>query len=307
MSRRLAETLAAILLLGVSQVAEACFWCYWYMCSWEVGPGRLHCVSTCYGGTGDPTDNCWCVASGPACWGAQAPGNSSWLASTACPPGSLLSATTPASWTPGAPIVVKQHAHSLVLRKAPSVTTISQSGAAAPGTSPLPKGCAERVGAQGERIVECVAPGYHGPAPADAFSFSADPGLLLQIAEFNKSLAYAVYALQRTSQSSPLDLGGGELFVSVPTDVALVRDVILGRRTARNSEGRAERFEFVRIVAPTGDAFRFQLRSVDDPNGPAIELELMRSDGAAGVLRVVRWSPANSVRKRPSVSSPKSC
>jgi hypothetical protein len=250
MSRRLARTLAAIVLVAASQVAEAC----------DV------------------------------------------LARAGCPPGSMLSTATPATWAPSALVVGKQHAKPSVLWKATSLTTTSQSGAAAPGSNPVPKGCVERTGAQGERIVECTAPGYHGPAAGDAFSFSADPGLLLQLAEFDRSLAYAVYALQRTSQSSPLDLGGGELFVNVPTDVALIRDAILGRRTPRNSEGRAERFEFVRIVSPTGDTFRFQLQRVDDSNGPAIEIELMRSESAAGSLRVVRWVPVASVRRRPAAT-----
>lgn len=302
MFRHLIRTFALLPLLGAGQIAQACFWCNWYVCSWESGPGRLHCVQTCYGGTGDPGDNCWCVVSGPACWGAQAPGNPSWLASSSCLDTSLPSATSPAARSLRMPIVLKDNLDWSGPRQAARRTTVSQGDVVAPNASPLPKGCTERLGTHGERIVECVAPGYLGPSRDSAFTFSADPGLLLQLAEFNRSLAYAVYALQRTSQSAHLDRGGGELVVSVPTDAALVRDVILGHRTARNADGRAERFEFIPIVSPTDDTLKFQLRSVDDPNHPAIELELKPSGGVASHLRLIRWVPETRVRKRPTAA-----
>jgi hypothetical protein len=299
-SRRVVDFFVAVSLIVASQAAHGCYWCNWFVCAWESGPGRLHCVTTCFGGTGDPGDNCWCVASGPFCWGAQAPGTSSWFASAGCAAAALRSAATPATCAPGASGVGAQHTTIQVRWSAPAVTSASQTRGAALGANRLPKGCVERAGAEGERIVECAAPGYHGPAAGDAFSFSADSGLLLQLAEFDRSLAYALHALQRASQSAPLDLGGGELFASVPTDVGLVRDAILGRRIPRNADGRPERFEFVRIVLPTDDMVRFQLRRVDDPNGPAVDIELTRSEGAATSLRVIRWLPVPSVRKRPT-------
>ena len=285
--RSLVRTVACAVtaMSGVGSV-EACYWCL-QGCAPAGGSGLERCVTICRWTPGDPFEDCQCIAFGPFCWNSFGLGKDACLVASAptgrpsaSDAGFMLS--IPAFWSM-APKGKNTIAASLD-------TLAANDSAPAARSGNLPAGCTRRQLQSGATIVEC------GRQPSDpskdrriALVVGAD--VVLQIAEYDKDLAAALWRFRSSGRGEFLPAEDGEMNFNGPSSKEEVQSLVLKQSadwpSARQRHPAKIRYSF---LFPDGSgSAKLRLERADPGPQRSVTLALTPDDSVKDQYRVGSW------------------